>query len=111
MNRRTFILAVPAFATGCSAPPNSTFVPPTPASLQQALLNACGFSAEIGPLATLIAQFVPVPGVSTTATVLNQLTSQVCAQVMPTKLTPQAVAGGTVAVQVNNVTVVGHFLR
>lgn len=110
--RRTFIAAAPAALVGaCAAPPNTGFVPPTPASLQQALINGCGFFAELGPLAALIANFVPIPGVSTTAAALNQLTQQVCAAVMPTKSQPGAAVGGAVTVQVNGVTIVGKFVR
>lgn len=112
ISRRTFISGVPvvplALLTGCAG---TTFVAPTPASLQQALINACGFFAELGPLAQLIANFVPIAGVSTTAAVLAQLTTQLCNAVMPAKTTPMATAGGQVSVVVNGVTIVGKFVR
>ena len=111
ISRRTLLASTPiALVAGC-APGTGGFVPPTPASLQQAIINACGFFAELGPLAQLIASFVPVPGVSTTAAVVNQLAMQVCAAVTPVAATPQARAGGSVSVVVNGVPIVGRFVR
>ena len=111
ISRRTFVIASPLALGACAAPPNTGFVPPTPQSLQQALINSCGFFAELGPLAALIANFVPIPGVSTTASVLNQLALQVCQSVMVVKTTPAAVAGGSVSVVVNGVPITGRFVR
>lgn len=94
---------------GCNA--SQQFVPPTPASLQQAIINSCSYYAEIGPLGQLIASFVPVPGVSTTAAAVNQLALQVCAAAIAAKTTPTATPGGAVPLNVNGVAITGRFVR
>ena len=105
----TLALAAGLTVAGCNT--TGQFVPPTPASLQQAIINACGYYAEIGPLGQLIASFVPVPGVSTTAAAVNQLALQVCSAAIVVKSTPTASPNGPVQVMVNGVPITGRFVR
>lgn len=109
---RTSVIAttIGLMLAGCN-PTGTAFVPPTPASLQQAIINACGYYAEIGPLGQLIASFVPVPGVSTTAAVVNQLALQVCSAAIVAKTAPAASPSGTVPLVVNGVPITGRFVR
>ena len=105
----TLALAAGLTIAGCNTA--GQFVPPTPASLQQAIINTCGWYNELGPLGQLIASFVPVPGVSTTAAVLNQLATQVCAAETQAASKPGAAIGGGVTVVVNGVTIIGRQVR
>lgn len=113
------ILAAAAMAvvmTACTPAPDSKFVAPTPQSLQQFVLNTCGYLAEVGPLAQLIAAFVPVPGVSNTTSVVTQIGTAVCTQAMAAK--PAAAPAGSRAgaasprpVVVNGITVTGYYAK
>lgn len=95
----------------CTPQPNSTFVPPTPQSIQQGVLNTCGYVAEIGPIAQLIAAVVPIPGVSNGVTLGVQLTNEICTQA--TKAAPagavRGAASAPVPVVVRGVTISGYF--
>ncbi len=109
MLKRRLVLsaALPFAVAACgqqqpSPPP--PFVPPTPDSLQTWIKEACGYYADIGPLALLILKFVPVVGM-TTSTALAAIGELVCRSVSVARTTmaakrlaapPQIIANGVV---------------
>ncbi len=107
MRRIIAIAAVALALAGCTPPPNNTFVAPTPQSLQQFVLDTCGYYAELGPLAQLILSFVPGSGATTTASIVSQLGKAVCGSATA----PRASAGGVSPVVVSGIVITGKFVR
>lgn len=113
LNRRHLMLSVAPFAVAsCSQTGGGTL--PLPEVVQQAIEAACGFIADLGPLAQLILAFVPIPGVSTVTAIANQ----VCAAIEPVRAArmavPQASASALVVVKSGkgkDVLVTGRFVR
>lgn len=80
-------LAAGLVLAGCNT--TGQVVSPTPESIQQAIINGCGFYEPISVLAKILASFVPIPGVST----VTALADEVCAAEIP----PTASAGRMMA--------------